>query len=193
MFRSVLKTSLAAVAFAALASATNAAVVSFQLQQSGFPTQTFSSGTSAADLSNVAFGTFFISNINAASVGIVSISGMYDVLSSSINNASTSAGGTLAVLITATDVSPILPPDQSFFSLASPCTPFPCADLAFVQEATFVDPADVAFSRAHLLGSATFSMVGQSTQTTPFGPLTAPYSLTAAYVITTGPNTAWSP
>ena len=36
-------------------------------------------------------------------------------------------------------------------------------------------------------------MVGQSTQTTPFGPLTAPYSLTAAYVITTGPNTAWSP
>jgi hypothetical protein len=61
MFRSVLKTALAAVALAAVASAANAQVVSLQLQESGFPTEFIGSGTSTANFSGN-FGTFFISS-----------------------------------------------------------------------------------------------------------------------------------
>jgi hypothetical protein len=58
---------------------------------------------------------------------------------------------------------------------------------ATVQLSTFVDPADVPFSMAHLLGSFINPPVFVH-QPTPFGPLAAPYSLTQEYTITPTTN-----
>jgi hypothetical protein len=182
MFRSSLKTALSAVAFTALGSAANAGVVSLQLQESGVPTQTITPGTSFANFTNT-FGTFFVSLTGLTNPTAV----LPALLDSNAIASSSAAGGTLTLLVTATGVSAPLGtvPFLSGFtenSLSGPVT---------VRESTFVDPANVAFSMAHPLGSATFSGIGQTSQTTLFGPITGPYSLTEEYVIiATGASTS---
>jgi hypothetical protein len=176
MFRSVLKTALSAVALASLASAANAQVVSIQLQEAGFPTETISQGTLTA-VFNGTYGTF-----SGTFGGIILppqpfFDGEVDL---------THAVGTLTVLVTATGLTDQLGayPTLVFLNglkvVGTPPGPGPVT----IQDSTFVDPADVAFSMAHPLASATFSARGQSFQITPFGPLTAPYSLTEEFIIT---------
>jgi hypothetical protein len=179
MFNSVLKTAPTAVAFAALASAANAAVVSLQLQQSGFPTQTITGTTNPEGISSADFvgtyGTFQVS-IGAQSP-IVS---PFHALLISGTPITSSGGGTLTILVTATGVV-TAPPGPSLESSFA----FEGFEPGTVQESTFVDPTDVAFSMADPLGSAAYTSTGKTTQRQPPSvPLTASYSLTEEYIIT---------
>jgi hypothetical protein len=98
-------------------------------------------------------------------------------------SARTQSGGTLTVLFTVTGVtSTDVPPFESVFNPS-----WETSSGVTLQLSTFVDPADVAFSMAHPLGSVTCSngkCPFSITQITPFGPLTGPYSLTEEYIIT---------
>ena len=172
MCRSVLKTALSAVALAALASAANAQVVSLQLQESGFPTAFIGSGTSTANFSGN-FDTFFISSLDATAM---STNNGPLLISHTINSSST-AGGTLTILVTATGLS------TGTRAMTSVFNEIFVQGSVTIQESAFVDPADVAFSMALPLGSATFTANGHSKQDT-FLPLLLPFSLTEEYVIT---------
>jgi hypothetical protein len=190
MFRSVLRTALSAVAFAALASAANAAVVvTLQFQEAGFPTEFIGSGAPIALFSG-AFGT--ASNVNAYGYSPAACSpescpgfGLDPNEPLGALFSGTLSGGTLTFLATITGVTAPLGTSVPFaissFVGGSP-TP--------VQLSTFVDPADVPFSMAHFLGSTTLTGTLRSPIPTPFGPLTAPYSLTEEFIITATGNEA---
>jgi hypothetical protein len=172
MFRSVLKTALSAIAFAGLISTANAQVVSIQLQEAGFPTVFIGSGTSTAHFSGN-FGTFFISSLDAAAA---SVNNGF-LLNSHTINSSSDAGGTLTILITATGLHTANSEITAHFSEIS------VEGSATIQEAVFLDPANVPFSMAVPLGSDTFTASGHSKQRNII-PLALPFSLTAEYVIT---------
>jgi hypothetical protein len=213
MFRSVLKKALAAAAFAALASAANAAVVSLKLSETGFADVVVNGTTSisAGSTNTSAFGsnlggtdTYFVGNFGTFNEVIlqgfatplsVSInfpppgSGTEGLLDTFSSATSTSAGGTLTLLATAQDLNPadvvVSPPSYSNLTFVSS---FAAGGQHYgnvtITETTFIDPANGQFTTLpHQLGSATFSAPGTGTQNAAFIPLSAPYSVTEEFVI----------
>jgi hypothetical protein len=191
MFRSV----LTAVALAALASAANAAVLSFKLSQAEFPDQVINPGTSFANISVPTFGTFNGISLQATTTPVLAQPGLLNSLISNGGSAFTAGTQTLHIFVTTQNVTALLEPEQDNEQQHS----IPIFSSVFdidalnpgvtLTEQTFIDPANGQFTTPHLLGSFTLTgptNVSQTiTQNTVFSPLSAPYSLTEEYTITT--------
>ncbi len=159
---------------AALPAAGNAVTVTIGLQEAGenggLVTQVAQGATTAGVL-NLLYGTYALNNVSGTSFGQQAISG------NSFN--ATTSGGTLAIFITASDLTT---PTGAFFSGFT--NQLLEGGVTSVQLLAFYNSNNAIFGTATPLGSMLFNSIGSGTQTSFLNSGAGPYSVTEEYIIT---------
>lgn len=159
-----------------------AALISIGLQQSGTNSgqRTTVSGPAPAPggtgISAYSYGTFDINAVNSNGDLLPG-----DNFGTTSINTSTSAGGTLTVWATETDITnPTgLNPIISGFTLNNTSGAF-----SSIAESTYYDASDGAYGTATPLSNKTFTSIGSVSDTSLLLNLVGPYSITEKFVIT---------
>lgn len=178
VLNSSLISALTAVALTvSFASTASAAIISIGLQEAGVNGGAITnegSGVGTFSVSGLSYGSYILNNVDGTSGPFITNS-----LSSNSFNASTTAGGTINVYVTASGLtSPSgIVPFQSSFTENLLTAGFS------VTESSFVDAANGIFSLATPIGSQTFNAIGTSVQGANVNVGAGPYSVTVKYTI----------
>jgi hypothetical protein len=157
-----------------LATNANAVVVTIGLQEAGVnggAVTLVATGTGVAGVLGLSYGSFTVNNVSGTSFGQQVING------NSFN--ATTTGGTLAVFITASDLT--MPTGAFFSSFTNQILE---GGVTSVQLLTFYNSNNAIFGTATPLGSMSFNSIGSGVQTSFLNSGAGPYSVTEEYIIT---------